>query len=109
MAEAFAVIPIARRCAALGPAARSRTRAWSEPRPAVTVANALLRGRGNARDAVGGEALSAALGMVPAMVALSGSELASYHGVEHKAIAAYEQEPRSRRRRRRSTSAAART
>ncbi len=28
--------------------------------------------------------------MIPAGVALSGSELASYHGVEHKAIAAYE-------------------
>ena len=54
----------------------------------VTVASSLLRRKNG--NSVGGEALSSALGMLPAVVALSGSELASYHGVEHKAIAAYE-------------------
>jgi uncharacterized protein YqhQ len=39
-----------------------------------------------------GEAASAALSLVPALFALRGGELASYHGVEHKAIAAYEQD-----------------
>ena len=37
------------------------------------------------------ELVAAGLGLLPAAVALSGSELAAYHGVEHKAIAAYEQ------------------
>jgi uncharacterized protein YqhQ len=32
-----------------------------------------------------------AIGAVPALVALSDRDLAAYHGVEHKAIAAYEQ------------------
>ena len=50
------------------------------------------------------------LSFAPAVFALRGGELAAYHGVEHKAIAAYEADT-SRRRRcaRRSTSAAART
>jgi uncharacterized protein YqhQ len=39
----------------------------------------------------GREGILAVLGIVPAALALKDSELASYHGVEHKAIAAYEQ------------------
>jgi uncharacterized protein YqhQ len=39
----------------------------------------------------GGEAALAALGLAPSLVALGGGDLAAYHGVEHKAIAAYEQ------------------
>jgi uncharacterized protein YqhQ len=41
---------------------------------------------------MGGEAAMAALSMAPALVALRGGELAAYHGVEHKAIGAYEQD-----------------
>jgi uncharacterized protein YqhQ len=87
MAEAFAVIPIARKNL---PSARLP---FEDPRViaagiGVTLASNLLRRKNG--GSVGGEALSSALGMVPAVVALSGSELASYHGVEHKAIAAYE-------------------
>jgi uncharacterized protein YqhQ len=37
-----------------------------------------------------GEAAAAALSLAPAVLALRGGELAAYHGVEHKAIAAYE-------------------
>jgi len=37
------------------------------------------------------ELAQAALGLAPAMVALGDRDLASYHGVEHKAIGAYEQ------------------
>jgi uncharacterized protein YqhQ len=92
MAEAFAVIPVARG------SLRSARLPFEDPRvilaaAGVSVANALLRRRAAREDgggSVGGEAVSTALGMVPALVALSGSELASYHGVEHKAIAAYE-------------------
>jgi uncharacterized protein YqhQ len=89
MAEAFAVVPIARRAL---PSARLP---FEDPRviaasAAVTVANAALRGRGGSRTGPAREAVSATLGLLPALVALSGSELAAYHGVEHKAIAAYE-------------------
>jgi uncharacterized protein YqhQ len=41
---------------------------------------------------VGREAAVAALSMAPALLALRGGDLAAYHGVEHKAIAAYEQD-----------------
>ena len=37
------------------------------------------------------EAIVQTLGAIPAVVALSDRDLAAYHGVEHKAIAAYEQ------------------
>jgi uncharacterized protein YqhQ len=37
------------------------------------------------------EAMVQALGAVPAVVALTDRDLAAYHGVEHKAIAAHEQ------------------
>jgi uncharacterized protein YqhQ len=39
---------------------------------------------------VGGEAASAAISLLPALLALRSGDLAAYHGVEHKAIAAYE-------------------
>ena len=37
-----------------------------------------------------GEAAAAGLSLAPSLLALRGGELAAYHGVEHKAIAAYE-------------------
>ncbi|MGB3100056.1 MAG: DUF1385 domain-containing protein [Solirubrobacterales bacterium] len=90
MAEAFAVIPIARRAL---PAARLP---FEDPRvlaaaAGVSLINGALRRRGGRNAGTGTEAASVALGLLPALVALSGSELAAYHGVEHKAIAAYEQ------------------
>jgi uncharacterized protein YqhQ len=88
MAEAFAVIPIARRAL---PSARLP---FEDPRvlgtaAAVSAFNGLLRRGG--RGGPVREGVAAALGMAPATVALTGTELAAYHGVEHKAIAAYEQ------------------
>jgi len=47
--------------------------------------------RGGRRTA-GNELLGAALGMAPTALALRDSQLAAYHGVEHKAIAGYEQD-----------------
>jgi len=86
LGEAFLVIPLVKRAlpqaqlpmespAVLGVAAGS------------SAAGALLRrkAKGPAAD-VGGALLSAA----PALFALRNGELAAYHGVEHKAIAAYE-------------------
>jgi uncharacterized protein YqhQ len=40
---------------------------------------------------IGGEAALAALSLAPSLIALRSGDLAAYHGVEHKAIAAYEQ------------------
>ena len=53
------------------------------------VATSLLRRR--LRSSALREGVVQALGVMPAMVALSDRDLAAYHGVEHKAIAAYEQ------------------
>ena len=38
----------------------------------------------------GVEAMAAAISLLPSVVALKGGDLAAYHGVEHKSIAAYE-------------------
>ena len=88
LAEAFAVVPLARRRL---PEARLP---FEDPRVivtaiAATVAGNLLRRGGETTPAR--ESVAAALGLLPAAVALRGTELAAYHGVEHKAIGAYEQ------------------
>ena len=54
----------------------------------ATAGGRLLRGR--LRAGAGAEALIGAVSLLPSVVALRGGELAEYHGVEHKAIAAYE-------------------
>jgi uncharacterized protein YqhQ len=54
----------------------------------ASLAGALARKRVRG---VGGESIAAFASVAPALFALRGGELAQYHGVEHKAIAAYEQ------------------
>jgi uncharacterized protein YqhQ len=88
LAEAIAVLPLVRRRL---PAARLP---FEDFRVATAIgaslaATAILRRRlpASARR----EGLAQAIGLIPAMVALSDRNLAAYHGVEHKAIAAYEQ------------------
>lgn len=86
--EAFAVVPLARLRL---PAARLPL---EDPRVlaaagAVTVANNALRRSGP--TTLAREGLAALLGAVPALVALTDTDLAAYHAVEHKAIGAYEQ------------------
>ncbi len=86
--EAMAVLPMVRRRM---PAARLP---FEDARVLVTigatlVATATLRRR-LASSALR-ESVVQALGALPALVALSDRDLAAYHGVEHKAIAAYEQ------------------
>jgi uncharacterized protein YqhQ len=56
---------------------------------AATLGGAVLRRR---TSGVAGEAALAAVGLAPSLIALRGGDLAAYHGVEHKAIAAYEQD-----------------
>jgi uncharacterized protein YqhQ len=85
--EGFAVVPIVRQEL---PAARLP---FEDLRVLVamaagTIASGLLR---KLRPSVLREAGVAALGLAPAMIALRDRELTAYHGVEHKAIGAYEQ------------------
>jgi uncharacterized protein YqhQ len=54
---------------------------------AAAAGGRLVRRRGTGP---GAETAAAALSLLPSVVALRGGDLAAYHGVEHKAIAAYE-------------------
>ena len=88
LAEGFAVVPLARRRL---PAARLPL---EDPKvvgaaAAVTLVTGVIR-RGRPAT-VARELIAAVLGALPALVALRDSDLAAYHGVEHKAIGAYEQ------------------
>jgi len=88
LAEAMAVLPLVRRRL---PAARLPFEDWRVVAAVATtlVATAVLRRRlGNSALR---EALVQTIGAAPAVVALTDRDLAAYHGVEHKAIAAYEQ------------------
>jgi uncharacterized protein YqhQ len=93
LAEAFAVVPVARRRL---PAARLPI---EDPRVVVVgLATAALTGAirrlGGGTSSRGGATLRegaiAVLGVLPAAAALRDRDLAAYHGVEHKAIGAYE-------------------
>jgi uncharacterized protein YqhQ len=92
LAEAFAVVPLARRSL---PAARLPI---EDPRVLVVgVATAAVSGGirrlgrpTTSRGATVREGVIAILGVLPAAAALRDRDLAAYHGVEHKAIGAYE-------------------
>jgi uncharacterized protein YqhQ len=86
LAEAFLLIPLV----------RLRLRAARLPFEDVRVivamvaASSLGRALRQGRSSAGRELVQAALGLTPALVALGDRDLAAYHGVEHKAIGAYE-------------------
>jgi uncharacterized protein YqhQ len=89
LAEALAVVPLARM--------RLRSARLPLEDPAVigaalaaTVASGAIRRA--TRSTVARESLLAAVGVLPALAALRDRDLAAYHGVEHKAIGAYEQD-----------------
>jgi uncharacterized protein YqhQ len=89
LGEAMALIPIVKRAL---PAVRLP---FQDPTvlgvaAAATVVGSRAR-RLSAAGGMAGEAAAAAISLVPSLVALGGGDLAAYHGVEHKAIAAYEQ------------------
>jgi len=87
LAEAMAVLPLARRRL---PAARLPFEDWRVL--GAVGATLALTGLLRRRPATAlRETLAQAIGIVPAAVALLDRDLAAYHGVEHKAIAAYEQ------------------
>jgi uncharacterized protein YqhQ len=87
LAEAFLLIPTVRmrlRAARL-PFEDARVIA------AMFIASSASRALRRRRTSASGELVQTVLGLAPAMVALSDRNLAAYHGVEHKAIGAYEQ------------------
>src|SRR3954466_10235445 len=90
LAEAMAVIPLVKRALpdAKLPMQDPRTLAAMG---AVSLTAHAIRRPGAARTA-GREAAVALLSVAPALLALRQGELASWHGVEHKSIAAYEQD-----------------
>ena len=57
---------------------------------AMFIASSASRALRRKKSSATGELIQAALGLAPAMVALSDRNLAAYHGAEHKAIGAYE-------------------
>jgi uncharacterized protein YqhQ len=88
LAEAMAVLPLVRRAL---PPARLPFEDWRVLAAigGTLAATAALRRRG--RSGAAREGVVQAIGAIPALVALMDRDLAAYHGVEHKAIAAYEQ------------------
>jgi uncharacterized protein YqhQ len=86
LAEAFLLIPTVRLRLRAARLPFEDVRVIAAMLIASTASRALRRGRSTAS----GELAQAALGLMPAMVALSDRNLAAYHGVEHKAIGAYE-------------------
>jgi uncharacterized protein YqhQ len=87
LGEAMAVIPLVKRAL---PAAKLP---FQDPTVIGTAAGASLLGAVLRKRTPGlaAETAAAATSLAPALLALRGGELAAYHGVEHKAIAAYEQ------------------
>jgi len=87
LAEAMAVLPLARWRLR---AARMPFENWQvvAAAGATLIVTGLLRKRASAPALR--EGLAQVVGAVPAVVALMDRDLAAYHGVEHKAIAAYE-------------------
>ncbi len=88
LGEAMAVIPLVKRGL---PEARLPFQDVSVLTVAAgaSITGALARKR---IRGIGGESIAALISVAPALFALRGGELAQYHGVEHKAIAAYEQD-----------------
>ena len=88
LAEAMAVLPLVRRRL---PAARLPFEDWRVVAAIGTTLAATAALRRRVASSALREGLVQAIGLAPAAVALSDRDLAAYHGVEHKAIAAYEQ------------------
>jgi uncharacterized protein YqhQ len=89
LAEAIAVIPLVKRAL---PEARLP---MQDAKTLGAMGAAALGGRAvraASRSPAAREAAVAAISLAPAVMALRSGDLAAYHGVEHKAIAAYEED-----------------
>jgi uncharacterized protein YqhQ len=89
LAEAFAVIPVVKRNLPEARLPMQDVRTLGAMGGASIAGQALRRAGGRT---LAREAALAGISLLPAMLALRGGDLASYHGVEHKSIAAYEQD-----------------
>ena len=87
LAEAMAVIPLVKRALPEARLPMQDTRTLGAMGAAALGGQAV---RTAARSGVAREAAVALISLAPALMALRSGELAAYHGVEHKAIAAYE-------------------
>jgi uncharacterized protein YqhQ len=90
LAEAFAVIPLVKRALPQAQLPLQDARTLGTVAAAAAGGRA-LRGAPGATRGIGREAAVAAMSLLPALAALRSGDLASYHGVEHKSIAGYEQ------------------
>ncbi|MEA2431258.1 MAG: hypothetical protein QOI19_1731 [Thermoleophilaceae bacterium] len=90
LAEAMVVIPLVKRHLPEARLPMQDVRTLGAMGGATLIGRA-LRSPGGGRT-LAREAALAGISLLPAMLALRGGDLASYHGVEHKSIAAYEQD-----------------
>jgi uncharacterized protein YqhQ len=88
LAEAMAVIPLVKRALPEAKLPMQDVRTLGAMGVAALGGHAI---RSSGARTIGREAAVAVLSAAPALMALRGGELAAYHGVEHKAIGAYEQ------------------
>src|SRR3954447_11621565 len=89
LAEAFAVIPIVKRALPEAKLPMQDAKTLGAMLGAAATAQAV---RAAGPRTLFREAAVGVVSLAPALLALRGGELASYHGVEHKAIAGYEQD-----------------
>ena len=89
LAEAFAVIPLVKRALPEAELPMQDARTLGAMAGAAAAGQAL---RAGGPRTIAREIAVAGVSMLPALLALRGGDLASYHGVEHKAIAGYEQD-----------------
>src|SRR3954469_3974744 len=88
LAEAMAVIPLVKRALPEARLPMQDARTLAAMAAGAGAGQAL---RSKCPRTVGREAVVGGLSLLPALLALRGSELASYHGAEHKTIGGYEQ------------------
>jgi uncharacterized protein YqhQ len=89
LAEAMAVIPLVKRALPEARLPMQDVKTIGAMGAAALAGQAVRRA---ARSAAARETAVAAISLAPALLALRSGELAAYHGVEHKAIAAYEED-----------------
>ena len=89
LAEAMAVIPLVKRALPEARLPMQDVKTLGAMGAAAMAGQAVRRA---ARSVAARETAVAAISLAPALMALRSGELAAYHGVEHKAIAAYEED-----------------
>jgi uncharacterized protein YqhQ len=89
LAEAFAVIPLVKRALPEAQLPMQDVKTLGAV-AAAAAGGRVLRGAPGTTRTIGREAAVGVVSLLPALAALRTGDLASYHGVEHKSIAAYE-------------------